>query len=139
MPNHVFVYGTLRTGDCRGSVLDPDKIVCGEAFIKGFTLHDLGSFPGILEGEGKVRGEMHEVDARTLETLDHIEGYRADKPSSSLYLRKATDIFNSNDEVVGSAWVYVFNIGRRAAALRLPPLIESGDWFEHRGLYTRVV
>jgi len=134
--NKVFVYGTLRTGDRRGNVLDPSLMVCEKAFVKGFTLHDLGSFPGVLEGEGQVRGEMHTIDAKTLEILDHIEGFRQDDPKSSLYIRKVVPVMDESDQVIGNAWIYIFNTSR-SYTRPAPPIIESGDWFEHREFYSK--
>ena len=134
MSKYVFVYGTLRTGDCRAGVLGNQGLVCEEAYVEGFQLLDIGSFPGVVKGDGRVRGEMHEIDDQTLGILDSIEGYHEDAPEHSLYVREVVPVLNSEGEPAGEAWIYIYNANLRARH-RLPPTIESGDWFEHRGLY----
>ncbi len=134
--NFVFVYGTLRAGDCRAGVLGTQGMVCDEAYVNDFQLLDIGSFPGVMRGEGRVRGEMHAIDKGTLAILDGIEGYREDDPNHSLYVRESVPVLDNEDTQVGNAWIYIFNtegVGRRRAL----PIIESGDWFEHRGLYPK--
>ena len=82
----IFVYGTLLKGLGRNTALASSKYV-GPALIKA-RLFDLGSYPGIAEGDDDVVGEIYEVDEQTLNNLDAIEGYRESAPESSLYLRK---------------------------------------------------
>jgi gamma-glutamylcyclotransferase (GGCT)/AIG2-like uncharacterized protein YtfP len=84
----IFVYGTLLKGLERNSALDSSRYL-GPALIKA-RLFDLGSYPGVAEGDEDVIGEIYEVDEQTLNNLDAIEGYSESAPESSLYLRKPT-------------------------------------------------
>lgn len=124
----VFVYGTLRRGDCRGGFLGEPYFP--EAYVKGLELFDLGPFPGVLEGPGLVRGEVYEIDAKMLQSLDRIEGYRAQAPGEGLYDRQLVTARDPSGEEV-EAWVYIYN-NRDEHQLRP---IASGDWFAHRNLY----
>lgn len=128
----VFVYGTLRKRDCRAGVLDGYECVAEEAFLQGFDMLHLGGFPGIVPGEGIVKGELYEIDDEILRRLDGIEGFREDDPKHSLYLREkvAVDVYDEEEEetTYEDVFTYVFNRepGQRAT------IIESGDWFESR-------
>ena len=44
-------------------------------------MYNLGTYPGISKGKGKVYGEVYEVDEYTLQLLDQLEsvGYLYDK------------------------------------------------------------
>ncbi len=73
----LFVYGTLKRG-CRNH-----RHLAGQAFVgpartaPGFTLYDLGGYPGIAAdpaAAGGVAGELWTVDAAALARLDAFEG-----------------------------------------------------------------
>ena len=78
----VFVYGTLLRGrsNHRGYLRGCPCIGCG--ILEGFDMYNVGSFPAIVPGEGRVRGELYRVNRRTLERLDMLEG------NGSLYVRR---------------------------------------------------
>lgn len=130
----VFVYGTLRKQDSRFGVLEGCECVAEEAYLDGFDMLHLGGFPGIVSGEGRVRGEIYEIDDQILKRLDQIEGYREDDPKHSLYIRESVDAFFDDGNSVPvnylGIYTYVFNIERRERADF--EIIESGDWFEAR-------
>lgn len=126
----VFVYGTLRRGEMRNGVLQNDQLVDGEVYAEGFSMIDLGAYPGVIQGEGTVRGELYEISRRTLDHLDRIEGYREETPEEGLYDRVTTPVMLGNGSLE-EAYIYVFN--RRPG--RRYDVIESGDWFEHNDLY----
>ena len=128
MHDFVFVYGTLRKGDCRGNL--GGSVHFTEAYIEGFNIFDLGSFPGIRPGNGRVRGEVHQIDDEILQRLDWIEGYNPENPSQGLYDRHRVQAQDPNGETV-EAWAYIYN-NRRGEDLEPIP---SGDWFEHKNLY----
>jgi gamma-glutamylcyclotransferase (GGCT)/AIG2-like uncharacterized protein YtfP len=140
----VFVYGTLRTGDSRYGVDTFVKMVAPEAYINGFDMLDLGGFPGLVANEDKlsqtvdyetaIRGEVHEYE--NLRVLDRIEGFDEAQPQQGLYNRVQIPAFTKDGEVFDDCWVYIFNADR-AHGLE-EPIIECGDWFEHRGLYAKL-
>lgn len=75
----VFVYGTLLTGMSNAHLIEENELI-GSAFVTGYRMYDLGSFPGIRPSrkpkyqEGVVHGEVSLVDAETLKALNHLEG-----------------------------------------------------------------
>ena len=73
MSETLFVYGTLRRRQRKTYK------------VKG-TLIDLGSFPGLVEGEGSVVVEALYV--KDFRDYDRYESYNPSHPSSSMYLRK---------------------------------------------------
>lgn len=141
--HYVFVYGTLRKGDCRFNVLDGCECLHEEAFVDGFEMLNLGGFPGIVPGNGRIVGEIYEVDEGVLARLDAIEGYREDDPKHSLYIRQEVDAFYDDGGSIpgptgcgGTISTYVFNIDRNQN--RDYKVIESGDWFIAHPPYARM-
>lgn len=105
----VYCYGTLRPGG-------PDTVQ-----IPG-DLYEMGWYPGAdLKGADHPRtftAERVEIPAANLELLDNYEGYRPERPESSLFLRVP----------YLDGWLYTYNKsfeGRK--------LIEGGDFLKHMG------
>jgi gamma-glutamylcyclotransferase (GGCT)/AIG2-like uncharacterized protein YtfP len=127
--NLVFFYGTLMAGfdRRRRAGIDSKLTYLGRGGIRA-ALFDLGIYPAAVPAsEGHVWGEVYEMtDAPTvLAALDDIEGYSADDPDRSLYVRQQTDV-RLPDGRVAPAWVYFYN-----APLGQAPRILSGDYLEH--------
>ncbi len=118
---HVFVYGTLRSGDCRHGIPSLIDVLHEEAYLKDFKMLNLGGFPGITPGEGRVRGEVHEFTGFV--ELDRIEGCHKNS-ENSLYLRKEVEVELPDGNTV-RAWAYIFNGGDRLVD---PEFIANGDW-----------
>ncbi|HEX4954518.1 MAG TPA: gamma-glutamylcyclotransferase family protein [Thermoanaerobaculia bacterium] len=72
----LFVYGSLRRGGENHRFLDGARFL-GEARTEpGHQLLDLGRYPGMVAAaEGRVLGELFEVDGETLAALDRFEGH----------------------------------------------------------------
>ena len=71
----VFVYGTLKRG-YGNNILLRNSDFLGEDTIEDHTLVLEQAFPYMVESKGdKVRGEVYEVDERTVRLLDSLEGY----------------------------------------------------------------
>jgi gamma-glutamylcyclotransferase (GGCT)/AIG2-like uncharacterized protein YtfP len=120
---HVFVYGTLLSGESRHGHLTAFNPVAEAAASATADLLDLGSYPGLIPGAGSVRGELYGfegVDA-VLESLDRIEGYCAGEPS--LYQRVVLQV----ESGVGAQWAWTYAYAREGGTP-----IPSGDWREHR-------
>lgn len=152
----VFAYGTLRTGDCRYGVESFVKTVAAKAYIDGFDMVDLGGYPGLIKikdttdraetkkkkGRMMIRGEVHEYE--TLNILDDIEDYRVDAPETGLYNRIQVPVFNDQGVIIcDDAWVYTFNgrphhLAHRDTLEDSIFIVESGDWFEHKGYYEKL-
>jgi len=104
----VFVYGTLLRGMERGSILATAGYR-GPAMLRA-RLFDLGDYPGIREGEGRVIGELYEVSKVVLDILDEIEGYLADKGRESLFLRREVRVCRLVDGKSVNAFCYFYNL-----------------------------
>ena len=119
----IFVYGTLLKGLERSHVLYSSPYL-GPALVQA-QLFDLGSYPGIGEGNHDVTGELYEVTPETLAELDSIEGYVENSPESSLYLRKTLTAqkFADGSTVDAESYFYSRPSGE---------LIEGGDYRSFR-------
>ena len=75
----VFVYGTLRRGECNDIVRYKPTAVClGEGVAEG-VLYDLGPYPGAIFGPaGRIQGEVYRVAPAVEAQLDALEGVQAD-------------------------------------------------------------
>ena len=105
----LFVYGTLMSGFSRSRKLLHSRFI-GVAYTKGL-LYDLGGFPGLVKGEGRVFGELYDVNEQTLEVLDMIEGYEPSDLKNSLYVRKRVFTYNAPNKCLRgkNAFCYVYN------------------------------
>ncbi|MBF9001707.1 MULTISPECIES: gamma-glutamylcyclotransferase family protein [Vibrio] len=111
MQHLVFVYGTLRQGECNHSYLVNSQLLGHFETKAEFALYDLGPYPGLVEGHHTIRGEVYMVDDATLAKLDELE----DVPVEYRRELIATTF--------GDAWIYIYQDSDH-----LDTLIESGDW-----------
>ncbi len=106
-PKYIAFYGTLmRRAEYHLEDLGVASMFdyAGECRIPGLLYH-LGEYPGLVEGEGAVPGELYEIrDPRGLDILDRHEGVDSENPESSLYTRPAIQLV-SPDLI---AWVYLY-------------------------------
>jgi gamma-glutamylcyclotransferase (GGCT)/AIG2-like uncharacterized protein YtfP len=104
-----FVYGTLKEGGSLAGRFDPVRQSSVPAALNGYDLYELGWFPGIVLGDGRVQGEIHTYsnERGVLEAFDRIEGYDPENEGNSLYLRKTVTVTTRGGEV--KAFVYIFN------------------------------
>ena len=125
----VFFYGTLMAGFDRRSKagVDAGLAFIGRGWIEA-ALFDLGIYPAAIPAPGgRVWGEVYRIldPDPVLATLDEIEGYSADSPDRSLYLRRETDV-TLEDGTRARAWAYFYN-----APLGQARRIASGDYLQH--------
>ena len=114
MSTRLFVYGTLRRGDVRAPMLATARRL-GTFTLAGFDLYDLGAYPGVVKGGGRVVGELVELpDDALLAYLDEVEGIHDEPP---LYRRERIEVDDAQ------AWIYVY-----ARTVDQARRIESGDW-----------
>ena len=112
-----FTYGTFMTDECRNFILLDN----GGQFIKAATtapkykLLNLGSFPGVIDGEAVVVGELYDIPECALEVFDRIEGV------PFLFDRKQVELEDGT-----TAIAYMFQGSADDAAE-----IKSGNW-KHR-------
>lgn len=101
----LFVYGTLMPGYGNHRRIFEHVRSARPGAIQGILI-DLGAFPALIHGEGRVKGILLEVDAEALRITDFIEGYRADG-GRSLYVREMTEVDVGDGSAV-YAWTYFF-------------------------------
>lgn len=117
------VYGTLRTGGGAQAVLGIEGRLddLGPCLIPG-RLMDLGRYPGLLPGEGRVRGDLFSFpDDEALALIDWWEDYMAEDEPASLYLRRTVRLIEpAGMEAVVYYWNGPHHVGLREVA--------GGDW-----------
>ncbi len=122
----VFVYGTLREGECRFGIDSLVGVLHKEAELKNFDMLSInGSFPGLVPGEGTIKGEIHVF--KTFDELDRIEGFSEKNLENSLYLRQTVTVVTPEGEMEAST--YVFNEDADTARESYSS-VETGDWLD---------
>lgn len=114
----VFVYGTLLSGNSNHDYYLKESTLEGEAELDGYTMYDLGYYPGIQRTEGgKVKGELYTVEEEKMEALDMLEG------RGSLYDAVIENIHWNG--VIVPAWVYVY---KNELSGRMPVPYDMQPW-----------
>ncbi|EOD01462.1 gamma-glutamylcyclotransferase family protein [Caldisalinibacter kiritimatiensis] len=98
----MFVYGTLMKRHSNHDFLKNQRFI-GKGLLKGYKMYRVViSFPGIVKSsqiEDVVIGEVYEIDKKTLQNLDKLEG------EGHMYKRvKENIILEDNKEL--EAYVY---------------------------------
>lgn len=121
-----FVYGTLKKGGKFAPQFDEFRVNSMEAELEGYDLFNMGWFPAIFPGKGKVIGELHEYkDPINVEnTMDFIEGYHSET-GRGMYIRKRASV-KTRDGKFFAANIYVFHKDPSEFAEK----IVSGVWNE---------
>lgn len=71
----LFVYGTLKRNGGNHKYLKGSKYV-SQYCLNNHILIDLGyGFPYMMRGDGGVLGEVYEIDKKTLDKIDKLEGH----------------------------------------------------------------
>jgi len=92
MKHALFIYGTLMPGLRLQAEMHGARLV-GAAQVQG-RLVDVGCYPGLLQGEGQVTGEVYEVDEAHLARLDAVEGLLPGDPAASPYWREMVTVLS---------------------------------------------
>jgi gamma-glutamylcyclotransferase (GGCT)/AIG2-like uncharacterized protein YtfP len=124
----IFVYGTLKRGQCRERSWPRKPLTVEPAWTPG-RLYDLGNYPAMFAGDGRVLGELWQFAAEdmpeTLRVLDNIEGFR-DQPDD-LYRRVVIECTTkAGDILVAHAFRYARSLpnGARIVAANTSGLCE---------------
>ena len=100
----VFVYGTLKKGGRFNSVFDEESFIGNATLNKHQMFAPPGRFfPHVIESDDEdkiIEGEVYEINQKTLQQLDWIEGY------PDLYDRKKVEV-SLDDKVVEVYMYYV--------------------------------
>jgi len=100
----IFVYGRLMKKDGRKHKYLKNSKLIGEGVLEGYSLYDLGYYPGIVKEEGKVKGEIYEIPVEDLKNIDSYEG------EGLVYKREKLDIRIENETIKANAYVYLQNV-----------------------------
>jgi gamma-glutamylcyclotransferase (GGCT)/AIG2-like uncharacterized protein YtfP len=126
----LFIYGTLIAG------LEPSSMshivkqmtLLGDATVEG-TLYDLGAYPGIVLGTGKItRGKL--VRLASAEHWDALDAYEGCAPADSALFQRVRGIATTLDGRESPCGVYVY---ARDVSRAKP--VEHGCWLTHRSLH----
>lgn len=128
--DHVFVYGTLRSGEAndiqevarRHRIATPEYV--GLSSVTGY-LHDCGSYPCLaLDDKGSsVVGEVYRIVPELLPFLDEIEEFFPGR--KSLFERKETVVNVEGRNV--HCYLYIAD----PRAFEKSPRIVGGDWVRY--------
>jgi len=106
----LFVYGTLMSGFSGHAAFLVDSQFISHGILYGARLvHLEEGFPGALEGEGQILGEVYRVDEFTLKAIDLYEEFNEPFPEKSFYLRKLKPVWLIPMNEWVEAWVYLLN------------------------------
>ena len=110
----LFTYGTLMRGYALHAVLGQGATAAGTGTARGRLL-DLGRYPGLIEGAGRVHGEIYRLDdPELLPILDREEGYNFERRRAIVTLANGRRV---------RAWLYRY----RGPRERSTP-IHDGDY-----------
>jgi gamma-glutamylaminecyclotransferase len=113
MKTLLFVYGTLKRGCSNHAQMAGQEFVGLARTAPGYTLYDLGGYPGIAadaDDQNGIVGEVWNVDADALRRLDHFEGVH-----EGLYRREPIPLQPPFADRTIEAYVSVLPISGRPA------------------------
>ncbi|ACY49855.1 Gamma-glutamylcyclotransferase family protein YtfP [Vibrio alginolyticus] len=111
MQHLVFVYGTLRKGECNHHFLSSAQFLGQHETDAQFALYDLGPYPALSVGQRSIQGEVYLIDDETLSELDKLEDVPVEYRRESIVTP------------FGQAWIYLYQDTEQ-----LTEEIASGDW-----------
>jgi gamma-glutamylcyclotransferase (GGCT)/AIG2-like uncharacterized protein YtfP len=111
----VFVYGTLKRGDCRHRFMAGSKFVGLAATASGYRLFHLGEYPAMVQDPagGQIEGEVFEVSDATLRRLDEVEGV-----ADTRYVRKPIPLVDRFAGMTVEAYLYEGSVRGKRELLR---------------------
>ncbi|MCA9071484.1 MAG: gamma-glutamylcyclotransferase [Planctomycetaceae bacterium] len=103
----LFVYGTLKRGFSRATVLQGETYLGTARTQTRYRMFNCGNYPGLVEvPEGlSIEGELWEVRPECLERLDEIEGVEI-----GLYQRVKVLLKSPHDRVDAETYLYLQSI-----------------------------
>ena len=140
-----FVYGTLIPGQPNDHYWQDSIISAEEATLAPARLHDLGTFPMLVEpassgkvdqpqrsepGEDRVVGQLIAVEPGRyhpiLAEIDRLEDFDPDNVDNSIYRRVVRHVSTESASPI-PAWVYVGSERYAQAA----PIVPGGNWIAY--------
>jgi gamma-glutamylcyclotransferase (GGCT)/AIG2-like uncharacterized protein YtfP len=127
----VFVYGTLKRGQCRENCWPHAPLAVTPAWTFG-DLFARQDYPALMPGDNRVEGELWEFlpeqMPRVLEVLDEIEGTEGNSPND-LYHRLDVEVKGTSGSRVSRAHTYFYNRDARLDGFsRIDPVDGCQSW-----------
>jgi gamma-glutamylcyclotransferase (GGCT)/AIG2-like uncharacterized protein YtfP len=109
MLDHIFVYGTLKTGQCRAHQWPIRPLEIRHAWTLG-RLYDTGPYPALVSGADRVAGQVWSFDdsdiGRVFEVLDKIEGTNQPGQRNQYDRSRLTITLASGQQLTASGYVF---------------------------------
>ena len=105
----VFVYGTLKPGECNYLRYCEGKVVDAcPAIAQGQLFALSAGYPAMISGEGRVYGFLLRfANSAILTDLDQLEDYHPGRDrAQNEYQRESIAIFDLNFKPLDTAWAY---------------------------------
>lgn len=110
----VIVYGSLRRNQGNSHWMTGAQWL-GDHILDDYSLYDLGYYPAVVPGEGRVYCEVYRINSDILAELDELKHNGRD------YQRRLVPT------PYGSAWMYLYLLPTENL-----PQIKSGDWLKRQ-------
>jgi gamma-glutamylcyclotransferase (GGCT)/AIG2-like uncharacterized protein YtfP len=135
MIQSIFVYGTLKRGQCRARFWPVEPLSVCEAWTLG-TLYDRSDYPAMTAGEHCVLGELWRFSPRempgVLKRIDQVEG--TNQPGhQDWYLRVTVATWSPDGRPLEDAFVYYYANDPVADGFALVQPKEPGSWVSWPG------
>ena len=106
----IFVYGTLKRGQCREQMWPIPAVKVTEAWVFGM-LYGRADYPALRQGDDRVGGELWLFSEQSIKTviqrLDQIECSNQ-KDIPDLYTRETIEAFDQNGNSLGLCYCYFY-------------------------------
>lgn len=112
----IIVYGSLKREQGNSHWMTNAQLL-GEYLLPGYELYDLGYYPAVVAGEGRIHCEVYWITSTILAELDELKNYGRD------YKRELVNT------PYGNAWIYLY-----LHDVSKLPRITSGDWNKRKDL-----
>ncbi len=111
----IIVYGSLRRKQGNSHWMTHAQWL-GNHWLEGYEMYDLGHYPAVIPGDGKVFCEVYRINSSILAELDELKSNAKD------YKRELVQT------PYGSAWLYLYLYPVTGL-----PRISHGDWLNRHG------
>ncbi len=125
---YIFVYGTLRTGQYYHHLIKQQVRSTQKATIEGLLFDLPYGYPAVIEGKGKVVGELFafENHQEALCILDELEGFHGPGKENEYERIEAMATLDIGKRV--PCQMYVYSTGKEALVREKGIFVPHGDW-----------